>query len=223
MSSRVTRYQANRKSDRSKSWIASRSKNVGSRSEPRQFDRSEPWRDQLRANRSGMTMVMFLGSVMVLASLALYRTSQTQKLALNCIRHTKLLDDLHERFMLDSRSSIKFSFDNDAMQFINPQGQTIEYRQDDSAVVRQVKSTDDKTVTKNSWKIGCRGLNAQLDSTGITALVKLNLTIDRLSMVTPLGSSPQEKQSASSEPSDEASKETSLESFNWTCRLGVEQ
>jgi hypothetical protein len=172
--------------------------------------------------RSGTTLIelvslmMVLGSMMTLTGMAIHRSTQTQKLALSCIKHTKLLDDLHHRILKDTHASSELKVVNTTIQLLDSSGQTIEYSQEAGSIIRTLNSSSNETIGQARWKIGARQLQVALDTSGAVPLARFSLQLDRLVPDPALVSNEAKKTAA------EGADFSAVETIRWISRLGVE-
>jgi hypothetical protein len=172
--------------------------------------------------RSGTTLIelvslmMVFGSMMTLTGMAIHRSTQTQKLALSCIKHTKLLDDLHHRMLTDTHAASELTVVNNAIQLLDSSGQTIEYSQDAGSIIRTLKSSSNETIGQARWKIGARQLQVELDTSGAVPLARFSLQLNRLVLDPSLVSNEAKNTAA------EGADYSAIETIRWISRLGVE-
>lgn len=182
---------------------------------PRHFQRSVRLKKPARLGYAlieAVSMILLLGTIMSLASIAIHRSAQTQKLALRCIQHNRLLDDIHHRLLMDTRAAQEVKVVDNTIQLLNAQGQTIEYTTEAGVVIRTLKSNSD-TLGRARWRIGARQLQVEVDASGAVPLAKYSLKLDHL-LADP--------SVLTANATAENTVSSAVDTIHWISRLGVE-
>lgn len=163
-----------------------------------------------------VSLLMAFGSIMTLTGVVVHRCTQTQKLVLSNIRHTKSLDDLHHRLLVDTRAAKVLRVVQGTIQLPANADQTIEYSLDNDSIVRTLKSSQGAIMGQVRWWVGAKHLDVELDSSGVVPLAKFSLRFDpqQLNQTT---ASVANKDNLSGPPAQSAVVQT----IHWVSRVGV--
>lgn len=172
-----------------------------------------------------ISMIFILGSLMSFAAVAVHQSTLTQKTALSCIRHTKLLDDLHSRLLLDTTAASQLKKDNDVIQLLSHDGRSTEYALASGSIIRTAKSATNEIVGQSRWNISARQMKVELDQSQPIALATYNLQVDQLPSTADFAV--QRANSASAVNSNGATVDDAISPamfrIRWVSRMGVEQ